>query len=322
MGKGGRIACIALPYLLSIGALVAIIFVGLGSTHKDSSTLNEIFFLRADLSNVSSTESTSFGDRLLNLASDAINGKNSSEELAAALEKAEESSELRDFYDIGLLGYCAGDKKGKEFVVDFCSKPKGGWWFNPINVWHLNVTGMPDLLPPHLQSELKTYKKVSYWMFISYTLAFAATCIELIVGFTATCSRLGSVATTVVSVFASVFILAAAVTSTAVFITLVGVFNTSLEPYGVHAHLGWRILLASWAAVILSKASTLFWLFSSCCCSGRSGNRQVTEKGVYEPVGPVTATPYLGAAGVHPGPSVPNFASGPNNTAYEPYRHA
>lgn len=46
MGKGGRIACIAVPYLWTIGALVAIIFVGIGSTDSDSATLNKLYFMR------------------------------------------------------------------------------------------------------------------------------------------------------------------------------------------------------------------------------------------------------------------------------------
>lgn len=123
-----------------------------------------------------------------------------SEELAAALEEAEKDSELRDFYNIGLFGYCSGEKKGKDFDVDFCSKPKGSFWFNPLEVWHLNISGLPDLLPKHLQSELKTYQKVSHWMFVSYVLAFVTTCVQLLVGFSAIFSRIGSLFTTIVAV--------------------------------------------------------------------------------------------------------------------------
>lgn len=116
------------------------------------------------------------------------------------MEEAEKDGDLRDFYNIGLFGYCTGDKEHTEFKVDFCSKPKGSFWFNPLEVWHLNISGVPDLLPTHLQSELKTYQKVSHWMFVSYVLAFATTCLQLLVGFSAIFSRIGSLATTVVAV--------------------------------------------------------------------------------------------------------------------------
>lgn len=46
MGKAGRVACIGLPYLFTIGSLVALIFAGIGSTDEDSATLNKIYFMR------------------------------------------------------------------------------------------------------------------------------------------------------------------------------------------------------------------------------------------------------------------------------------
>lgn len=46
MGRAGRVACIGLPYLFTIGSLVALIFAGIGSTDEDSSTLNKIYFMR------------------------------------------------------------------------------------------------------------------------------------------------------------------------------------------------------------------------------------------------------------------------------------
>ena len=45
MGKGGRIACIFTPYVLSIGALICLILVGIGSI-KTSSPESDIYFMR------------------------------------------------------------------------------------------------------------------------------------------------------------------------------------------------------------------------------------------------------------------------------------
>ncbi|KAL7933112.1 SUR7/PalI family domain-containing protein [Trichoderma chlorosporum] len=315
MGKGGRIACIAVPYLWTLGALIAIIFVGIGSTDADSATLNKLFFMRADLSNVTAVEATRFGDQLLNLTSTAM--RNATQELAAAMEEAEKDSELRDFYDIGLFGYCSGEKEKGEFKVDFCSKPKGSFWFNPLEVWHLNISGVPDLLPTHLQSELKTYQKVSHWMFVSYVIAFATTCLQLLVGFSAIFSRLGSLATTVVAVVATFFTFAASITSTALFVTLTGVFNSSLKQYGVAAQLGGSILAVTWLATALSLASSVLWLFSSCCCSGRTEARRAAPKSNYnyEKVEGLGSSTHSG----HTTAPAPTFDN--TSTAYEPYRH-
>jgi hypothetical protein len=49
MGRLGRIACIFTPYVLTVGALISLIFVGLGSTNSGSSTLNGLYFFRVSL---------------------------------------------------------------------------------------------------------------------------------------------------------------------------------------------------------------------------------------------------------------------------------
>lgn len=46
MGKAGRIACIFTPYVLTLGSLICIVLVGLGSTNAHSSTLNKLYFFR------------------------------------------------------------------------------------------------------------------------------------------------------------------------------------------------------------------------------------------------------------------------------------
>jgi hypothetical protein len=81
----------------------------------------------------------------------------------------------------------------------------------------------------------------------------------------------------------------------------------------------------TWLAVIFSFGAVLFWLFSMCCCSGRSpyhgdrGRRVTAEKApyTYERV----SSPYVGtpaAAQAHEG-NIPMQTMKPQ--AYEPFRH-
>lgn len=42
----GRIACIIFPYAATVGALISLIFVGIGSTNSSSSTENDLYFFR------------------------------------------------------------------------------------------------------------------------------------------------------------------------------------------------------------------------------------------------------------------------------------
>lgn len=109
------------------------------------------------------------------------------------------STDLKDFYSIGLWGYCEGDVKDNSFKTTFCSHPEAEFWFNPLKVWGLEKGGAQDLLSGSEKKTMDIYKNVSKWMFIAYIIAFIATCVELVVGIFAICSRWGSCVTTLVS---------------------------------------------------------------------------------------------------------------------------
>lgn len=234
---------------------------------------------------------------------------------------------MRDFYDIGLMGYCAGNKTSSgSYKVDYCSKPKSEFSFDPVSVWKLNsTTSKPeDLLPSNLKKALDTYKSVSKWMFIAYAVAFAATIVELVVGLTAIFSRLGSLVTSIVSGVAFLFTIAASVTATAMFAVLTGTFNSALKQYGMHGSMGKNIYVATWIASAFALGGSLFWLLSSCCCSGRSpyhGDRRrgrgiTAEKApyTYERVG----SPYQHQ---HQHQQNVPMETYQRQNAYEPFRH-
>ena len=118
------------------------------------------------------------------------------------MEKAQQTSGLKDFYSIGLWGYCDGDiSSSNAYHTTMCSKAQADFWFNPIQVWGLNGTGTDAQaqLPSDLKNALTVYKDVSIWMFIAYIVAFAATAAELVVGIFAICSRWGSCVTSLVA---------------------------------------------------------------------------------------------------------------------------
>ena len=99
--------------------------------------------------------------------------------------------------------------------------------------------------------------------------------------------------------------------------------------------------MITWLSVVFSWAGTLFWLFSICCCSGRSnphhrsnkgglwnaeqkgmgyGGRgmRVEKTGGYAPV----ASPFLGHAEDEAGDRVPLTSYPQPSGSYEPYRHS
>ncbi|KAH8700924.1 integral membrane protein [Talaromyces proteolyticus] len=340
MGKAGRIACIFTPYVVSVAALVAIIFVGLGSTKSGSGTLDNLYFFRADLSNLTSSGGSSLADALASDLGDLANLGSDSFEVALAKSKAE--GNIRDFYDIGLLGYCSGNKTSSgSFEVDYCSEPKAEFAFDPVTVWKLNTSSSDSdsILPSNLKKAIDTYKTVSKWMFIAYAIAFGATIVELLVGLFAICSRLGSLFTSIFAGIAFFFTIASSITATALFAALTGTFNSALKQYGMHGSMGKNIYVATWIATAFAFGGSLFWLLSSCCCSGRSpyhGDRRrgrgiSAEKAPYtyervgSPYGGVQpTTPYMHQQAPHDVP-MDTFHQSNNyqqrQNAYEPFRH-
>ncbi|KAF2109309.1 integral membrane protein-like protein [Lophiotrema nucula] len=312
MGKLGRFACIFVPMALTLGSLICLILVFSGQLNKNNSLQRDLYFFKANTSQFVSNPD--------NEAVDEAN-KYFDNDLLKALQGAVSTNDLQDFYLVGLWNYCEGnqdDKTGKETVTK-CSKREANYWFNPIEVWDLENTTAQKLFPDKMKDGLDVYRKVSKWMFAAYVIAICLTAAEFVVGIFAIFSRWGSLVTTIVSTAQTIFIMAAAITSTALYGTLVGVFETVLKPYEIKASTGSKMLSVLWIGVAFSIASGFFWLISVCCCSGKSGHKKVVVEKTpytYERV----ASPYLGAAQhgheMHP----PVAGHGTSGSAYEPYR--
>ena len=334
MGKAGRFACIFTPMALTIASLVCLIIVALGGTNKNNGFYNDLYFFRANTSDINVDPSS------LNLPSNALT--DGLLNLTTAAAKA--ALDVKDFYHISLWNYCSGDfqKNGSGSVSDhvtYCSPHTNEFWFNPVDVWGLNNTGIDQLFSKELRDGLSTYKAVAKWMFVAYIVALISTIVEILVGILALFSRLGSLATTIVSAISSVFFLAFALTSTILYAVLMGTFNDALKKYDIHGSLGHSIYVTIWIGVAFSLASGLFWLFSSCCCSGRSDRIKgygdgAARRNFRDQQGPYqyerVESPLRGGQAPQKGyqagpgyqaPHMPLNNVGNGGTAYEPFRH-
>jgi hypothetical protein len=340
MGKAGRIACIILPLVLTFASLICICLIFLGGTNSDSAPLASIYFFRADTSDVHAVPDTS--EKLAQKVGQSVNL-----ELSGALSKLKFNNSgtipLKDFYTVSLWGYCSGGIEKKDGAnitkYEFCSKPQSQYYFDPIQVWGLNNTeGASKLFPKPLAAGLATYRTVAKWMYLAFIASLIFTILELVCGILAIFSRWGSMATTIMSALSSTFIMLAAITVSALYGTLTGTFNSVLKGYGIRGQLGRNGLSIVWLAVAFSWGAGLFWMFSTCCCSGRSEKRGRKDKrggdqllGGGEKGYQRVASPYMGAAD-NSGPagqSMPMHSMGPQSHGqtkvgggYEPYRHA
>jgi len=307
MGKLGRFACIFVPMALTIISLVCLLMVASGQLNKDNKIQRDIYFMKADTSD--------FNDNPK--AIQTLNNLNIDNNLLAALQKASSNLQLEDFYTVGLWNYCWGDEQpdGKQVIKD-CSPRKNSFWFDPVEVWKLNQTGIFD---DKMDKALNAAHKFAGWMFASYMIAIVLTVAEFLVGLAAIFSRWGSLVTTIVSTAQSIFVFAAAVTSTALYGSEVGIIESTMKVYNIHASLGKNMMAWVWLAVAFSTASGFFWTISICCCSGKSPHKKIKAEKTpytYERV----ASPYVGAS-AGPAPAMAPPAHSTSGSAYEPFRH-
>ena len=357
MGKAARAVCIFTPWALTVASLVCLAMINLSGWH--ASTSSSLYFFQADFTNLSVSSASTLDNTTA---------------LTLVLEQAEADGTIDNLYQIHLWNYCTSGTEGS--VIKNCSDRHSNYYFDPVEVWGLNATtastsatstSSSNVIESEIASlknstenleskilgksgkeALDAYKHVAKWMFIAYEVSFWSTLATIVCGILAIWSRWGSLFTSLFSIVSSLFTFGAVLTSTVLFGVLVGSLKAILDPYGVSLKLGNHALVVCWLAVLFSVSGTLFWLFSTCCCSGRSNPHhrsnkgglwtaepkgqgyndhergrglQVQKTGGYESVG----SPYMGHDGSHVPlqqyPQQTGHAGGPNTAAFEPYRH-
>ncbi|ORY19730.1 SUR7/PalI family-domain-containing protein [Clohesyomyces aquaticus] len=308
MGKLGRFACIFTPMALTLASLVCLVLVFSGQLNKNMALQRDLWFFKANTKEFTVNPDIAPNSNLDNV-------------LLSSLEASASSGELKDFYQVGLWNYCEGEINDGHEKITYCSPRKVYFWFNPIEVWELKNTTAQQVFPDKMKNGIDAYHKVSKWMFAAYVIAICLTAAELVVGIFAIFSRWGSLVTTIVSTASTLFVLAAAITSTALYGALAGTFDSVLKPMKIKASVGTKMLSVVWLAVAFSVASGFFWLISVCCCSGKSGHKKVVVEKTpytYERV----ASPYLGhrqqGNELH---NLPQSGTTTSGHAYEPFRH-
>ena len=211
MGKGGRICCIAAPWILTLASFICLLLIEIAGWNKN--ILSSYYFFKAD-----------FTDMDLSGASDLANTTT----LTQALKLAQDDGTLADTYEIHLWNYCSSDE-GSKAGVDFCSPRQGNYYFNPISAWKLDrgsVTSSTssadnpaesvvnqyksqledhteelenNLLGDSAHKAMDAYRKASKAMFTMYAIAFWTTLATLGLSILAIFSRWGSFLTWIFS---------------------------------------------------------------------------------------------------------------------------
>ena len=306
----GRFFCVAIPFILTIGAIICILIVltaGLASKSLD------LFSVDPQQLSISGSALKSLID---NSAVDSLLGDLTTNITAKDLG-------LQNGYQVYIWNYCYQNATSNATV---CTKGAYNWAASALNTTLLQgnisaasiaATGHNVTIPSSITDAVDTFSTISRWTQIVYIIALILTVLELVIGLFAFCSRIASCLTYLVSGLSTVALIAASGLVTATSAVIVGALNDSVEKYGVTSTLDQRFLAVTWIGVLLSVAGSLFWLFSACCCAAdRPHRRRNADKEAYAPINIVNNN------GMPPTQGAP-YVPGPQRTngGYEPYRN-
>ncbi|KAH0610237.1 uncharacterized protein H6S33_011764 [Morchella sextelata] len=313
MGKAGRFACILTPMLCTLASLVCTVLVLVGGTNKSSTLASNLYFFSIDTRNLTLSENvdlpTSFFDNSVKTGFGNLTAKDLN---------------LADFYTSSLWNYCSGtiDANDKWTVAD-CGKPSATYSFDLIQILNASMTADELDFPDSVQKVNKAVGAASKVMAAMYVLGLVTGVVTFAVGWFGLLSRWGSCVTTILADVSFFFLLVGSIISTALYYTMRTVYDKAFSQFNLVAATGNNMFTLTWLAVAFALAASVFWMFSTCCCSGKRDRVMRTDHGKtkgsgghkYERV----AAPYVGGSGS----ALPMSSVGKQQAAgFEPYRHA
>ncbi|KAJ9158491.1 Integral membrane protein [Coniochaeta hoffmannii] len=313
MGNLGRYACVAVPFLLTLGSVIAILVAGLaGVTDKSlymfrinttnleisPASLSSLVDARAaaplefhDASLIDPTGDSA--DAAADATTSAVTADTKSSNITAA------DLQLNDLYDITLWNWCYTAQNGTRT----CTKPQFNWAEKELNQTTDNLEnigngfGVKITLPKEITSAIDTFGAITKWTEVVFIVAIIALAVELFFGIFANCSRAFSCLTFLVAGVATVAVCGFATLATAMSVVVVGAVEASAKFYGVQADFNTKYLAAVWIAAAFAIAAGFFWMFTVCCCkpdhsSRRSGRKRHLDEageklvpvGAYQPI--------------------------------------
>ncbi|GAO14465.1 uncharacterized protein UV8b_02681 [Ustilaginoidea virens] len=335
----GRFVCVAVPLILTISSLVALLIATLSGVAHNSLWIFEINTQNMSISPLDAAH-------LAGKAGLGLRANAQTDNITAA------QLQLANVYQVHLWGYCYGDGKNQRQ----CTEAKFDWASQALNSSLTeeltSLTGVKIKLPDGIQTALKTFRTVAKWTEVAFIVALAALAVELLVGVFAMCSRVVSCVVWLASGVTALLVVAAAGLSTAMASVVIGAVDGTAKYYGVKGQIGGRFLAAVWLAAAFAIAAAFFWIFTICCCkpearrSQSRGRRQVDSDGGEKllPAGsyrPISGNNFEMRGGHHddntgyysPGQKLHDFHTGyqpgprhpagqeRTELAYEPYSH-
>jgi hypothetical protein len=347
----GRFFCVAIPFILAVGSVIAMLVAGLAGVADKSLYMfqintTDLSISPASISNILDKATRDLDKRMLGFH-DPNQHKHSAEvdssEVVTTTTETTSSNitaadlSLMDLYDIGLWGWCYTAQNDTRQ----CTKPQFNWAEKTLNATTNSLksiatsAGQTLTLPDEITSAISAFSSVTKWTEVVFFIAIIALAAELLFGIFANCSRAFSCITMLVAIVATVAVCAFAAMATAMSVIVTGAVEGSAKFYGVQADLNTKYLAAVWIAAAFAIAAGFFWMFTVCCCAPDHSSRRshVKHRDNGEKFVPVGAYQPLHEDGAYHGGygdqhSNPQYGYAPQQYAprregaYEPYSHS
>lgn len=343
----GRFVCVALPFALAIGSLIAMLVAGLAGVADKSlymfrANLTDLSISATSISSLINTRSVTGDFHDASQLTDGLTGAETADDGSKTSNITAADLGLYNLYDVGLWGYCYTTTTGNRS----CTKAKFNWAANALNTSTSTLqtlataSGQNVTLPDEVTKAMDTFATVTKWTEVVFIIAYIALAVEILFGIFANCSRAISCVTFIIAGVATVAVCAAASMATAMSVVVVGTVESTAKWYGVKADFNTKFLAAVWIGAAFAIAAGFFWMFTICCCapdhssrksrglgSKRHLDNEAGEKlmpiGAYQPLHEPENTGYYGQQHGNHQYGAPRYPSGAGRSdlAYEPYSH-
>lgn len=361
MVSAGRVVCVALPFVLAVVSIVALLVAALAGVADKNMYMFQVNTTGTSISPSDAVNILSGRSHLLGARAPDNNGgiqfhdfgilrpgaSNSGSTGGSTGEKATAGGSstnitaadlnLGKLYDFSLWNYCETNQNGTRT----CSKPEYNYAAKTLNASENSVTSLASStgvnvdIPKDIRDAISTFGTLARWTQIVFIIAFVCLAVEIFFGLFTSCSRGISCLTFVIAGLTVVAVIGAAGLATAMSLVVVGVLEGTAKKYGVTASVNGGFLAAVWIAAAAAVAASFFWMFTVCCCapssrrdrSGPGPAPRFNDKhgaGAYQPL----SDPHLSTSGYYnnnayaPQYGAPRQQGGRSDLAYEPYSHA
>lgn len=346
----GRLVCVALPFVLAVISIVALLVAALSGVADKHMYMFEVNTTGLSISATDAVDilTSRAVDSLATRAPASVAFHDKSLLTVKAISTSSNITAsdlgLGNLYDVNLWNYCETAINGTRT----CTSPKFDWATKALNNSEntltniISSTGLNLTIPSDIQDAIKVFSKLAKWTEVVFIIAFVALAVEIAFGLFTSCSRGIACLTFVIAIITVVAVVAAAAMATVMATVVVGAIKAAAGDYGVSASLDTTYLAALWIAAAAAVSASFFWMFTVCCCSPdnrsrsrsygnsygdapRGGAMHMGDKptGSYQPL----HDPHQNA-GFAPNAYAPQYSqqqhyaqNGRNDLAYEPYSH-